>query len=110
MTSTSRTTTIGITLGDPAGVGPEITCKALATMSPAERASTLVVGNIPLLERAAQTGENWAELAAREIELFRHDMTALRVLPTNCCRSEQRRPLPPFTSHWRWWCRPRCRA
>ena len=35
----------------------------------------------PLLERAAHTGENWVELAAREIELFRDDMTALRVLP-----------------------------
>ena len=35
----------------------------------------------PLLERAAKTGENWAELAEREIELFREDMTALRVLP-----------------------------
>jgi L-cysteine:1D-myo-inositol 2-amino-2-deoxy-alpha-D-glucopyranoside ligase len=35
----------------------------------------------PLLERAAHTGENWMSLAEREIELFRHDMTALRVLP-----------------------------
>jgi len=35
----------------------------------------------PLLERAAHTGENWMSLAAREIELFREDMTALRVLP-----------------------------
>ncbi|MFL6073377.1 MAG: cysteine--1-D-myo-inosityl 2-amino-2-deoxy-alpha-D-glucopyranoside ligase [Mycobacteriales bacterium] len=35
----------------------------------------------PLLERAAQTGEDWRELATREIELFRTDMTALRVLP-----------------------------
>ena len=35
----------------------------------------------PLLERAAHTGENWMTLAEREIELFRHDMTALRVLP-----------------------------
>src|ERR1700743_3731216 len=34
----------------------------------------------PLLERGGQTGENWAELAEREIELFRDDMTALRVL------------------------------
>ena len=34
----------------------------------------------PLLERAAHTGENWTELAEREIELFREDMTALRVL------------------------------
>ncbi|MFN2518571.1 MAG: cysteine--1-D-myo-inosityl 2-amino-2-deoxy-alpha-D-glucopyranoside ligase [Jatrophihabitantaceae bacterium] len=35
----------------------------------------------PLLERAAHTGENWMSLAEREIELFRRDMTALRVLP-----------------------------
>src|SRR3978361_796725 len=34
----------------------------------------------PLLERAAQTGENWVSLAERETELFRADMTALRVL------------------------------
>ncbi|MDT4997708.1 MAG: L-cysteine:1D-myo-inositol 2-amino-2-deoxy-alpha-D-glucopyranoside ligase [Pseudonocardiales bacterium] len=35
----------------------------------------------PLLERAAHNSEDWAVLAAREIELFRADMTALRVLP-----------------------------
>ncbi|MEO8888527.1 MAG: cysteine--1-D-myo-inosityl 2-amino-2-deoxy-alpha-D-glucopyranoside ligase [Jatrophihabitantaceae bacterium] len=35
----------------------------------------------PLLERAAHTGENWMHLAEREIELFRQDMAALRVLP-----------------------------
>ncbi|MGH8960920.1 MAG: cysteine--1-D-myo-inosityl 2-amino-2-deoxy-alpha-D-glucopyranoside ligase [Jatrophihabitantaceae bacterium] len=35
----------------------------------------------PLLERAAHTGENWMRLAEREIELFRQDMAALRVLP-----------------------------
>jgi L-cysteine:1D-myo-inositol 2-amino-2-deoxy-alpha-D-glucopyranoside ligase len=34
----------------------------------------------PLLERAAETGEDWRELAERETELFREDMTALRVL------------------------------
>ena len=35
----------------------------------------------PLIERAAQTGEDWHALAEREIALFRADMTALRVLP-----------------------------
>src|SRR5947208_9800056 len=35
----------------------------------------------PLLERAERTGEDWRALAEREIELFREDMTALRVLP-----------------------------
>jgi L-cysteine:1D-myo-inositol 2-amino-2-deoxy-alpha-D-glucopyranoside ligase len=35
----------------------------------------------PLLERASRDGEDWQELAAREIALYRSDMTALRVLP-----------------------------
>jgi L-cysteine:1D-myo-inositol 2-amino-2-deoxy-alpha-D-glucopyranoside ligase len=35
----------------------------------------------PLLARAAATGEYWVTLAERETELFRQDMTALRVLP-----------------------------
>jgi L-cysteine:1D-myo-inositol 2-amino-2-deoxy-alpha-D-glucopyranoside ligase len=35
----------------------------------------------PLLERASATGEPWEALAARELELFRTDMTALRMLP-----------------------------
>jgi L-cysteine:1D-myo-inositol 2-amino-2-deoxy-alpha-D-glucopyranoside ligase len=35
----------------------------------------------PLLERAAHTGENWMHLAEREIDLFREDMTELRVIP-----------------------------
>jgi L-cysteine:1D-myo-inositol 2-amino-2-deoxy-alpha-D-glucopyranoside ligase len=35
----------------------------------------------PLLERATRDGEDWRELADREIALFRADMEALRVLP-----------------------------
>src|SRR5690606_9451191 len=35
----------------------------------------------PLLERAGQTGEDWRGLADREIDLFRSDMEALRILP-----------------------------
>ena len=35
----------------------------------------------PLLERAARDGEDWRELADREIDRYREDMTALRVLP-----------------------------
>ena len=35
----------------------------------------------PLLERAVATGQDWREVAARETELFRTDMSALRVLP-----------------------------
>lgn len=35
----------------------------------------------PLLERAAQTGQEWEELAEDQIELFRSDMQGLRVIP-----------------------------
>lgn len=35
----------------------------------------------PLLERALATGQDWEELASSQIDLFRADMEALRVLP-----------------------------
>ena len=35
----------------------------------------------PLLERAQRDGEDWRDLADRETDLFREDMTSLRVLP-----------------------------
>ncbi len=35
----------------------------------------------PLLERAARDGVDWVDLAGRETQLFRDDMTALRVIP-----------------------------
>ncbi|MET0693804.1 MAG: cysteine--1-D-myo-inosityl 2-amino-2-deoxy-alpha-D-glucopyranoside ligase [Propionibacteriaceae bacterium] len=35
----------------------------------------------PLLERATATGVDWQDLAEQQIQLFREDMTALRVLP-----------------------------
>lgn len=43
---------IVITMGDPSGVGPEVTVKALAALSPAERRDFAVVGARPVLERA----------------------------------------------------------
>jgi 4-hydroxythreonine-4-phosphate dehydrogenase len=45
---------IGITLGDPAGVGPEVICKALATLPEAERGAIVVIGSLETLERAAR--------------------------------------------------------
>jgi 4-hydroxythreonine-4-phosphate dehydrogenase len=48
----SKTAPIGITMGDPAGVGPEIICKALAEMRPDERAATVVIGDLVTMERA----------------------------------------------------------
>jgi 4-hydroxythreonine-4-phosphate dehydrogenase len=43
---------IGITMGDPSGIGPEVICKALRDASSAERASTVVFGNREVLQRA----------------------------------------------------------
>jgi len=44
---------IGITMGDPAGVGPEVVMKALAHREPYENARPLVIGDAKRLERAA---------------------------------------------------------
>ncbi|MCB6179722.1 4-hydroxythreonine-4-phosphate dehydrogenase PdxA [Rhodobacter sp. Har01] len=44
---------IGITMGDPAGVGPEITLKAVAEMSVEDRAQTRIFGNLATLRHVA---------------------------------------------------------
>lgn len=49
----SRTHRIGITMGDPAGIGPEIICKALATMDARERAEIRIFGTRATLYAAA---------------------------------------------------------
>jgi 4-phospho-D-threonate 3-dehydrogenase / 4-phospho-D-erythronate 3-dehydrogenase len=43
---------IGITMGDAAGIGPEVTLKAVAAMDPAERAQTRIFGCRATLEAA----------------------------------------------------------
>jgi 4-hydroxythreonine-4-phosphate dehydrogenase len=44
---------IGITMGDPSGVGPEITLKAVAEMSPQDQAQTRIFGNLATLAQIA---------------------------------------------------------
>lgn len=44
---------IGLTMGDPAGIGPEVICKALAVMSAEERAAMLVIGDPVFMTRAS---------------------------------------------------------
>ncbi len=46
---------IGITLGDPAGVGPEVTLKSVAAMTPQDRAQTRIFGNLATLQAIATT-------------------------------------------------------
>jgi 4-hydroxythreonine-4-phosphate dehydrogenase len=45
---------IGITMGDPAGVGPEIAVKAAAEMSVEELGNTRIYGNLATLEKARE--------------------------------------------------------
>jgi 4-phospho-D-threonate 3-dehydrogenase / 4-phospho-D-erythronate 3-dehydrogenase len=47
------TAAIGITMGDPAGVGPEVICKAIAALSAEERHDLTVIGCSETLLRAA---------------------------------------------------------
>lgn len=46
---------VAVTLGDPAGVGPEVIVKALAAMPRQERRDFVIVGNSKALERACRT-------------------------------------------------------
>ena len=43
---------IGITMGDPAGVGPEVICMALKELSPEQRAGIIVIGDSHYLRKA----------------------------------------------------------
>ena len=45
---------IGITMGDPAGNGPEITVKALAHAELYDRCRPIVVGDAAMIEQAAR--------------------------------------------------------
>lgn len=60
--------TIGITMGDPSGVGPEIIVKTLAEMPAAQRSATSVIGNMALLRRADKllnSGLNFVDSLAK---------------------------------------------
>lgn len=52
MTEPRSRPVLAITMGDPAGIGPEIVLKALAHRSVAERCLPLVIGDRRILERA----------------------------------------------------------
>ncbi|AWX94243.1 4-hydroxythreonine-4-phosphate dehydrogenase PdxA [Paracoccus mutanolyticus] len=60
---------IGITMGDPAGVGPEISIKALAGMSPEDRDRTLIYGNRATLEAAKAAIGCDVDLTGRVVDL-----------------------------------------
>lgn len=53
MNSSLRCYEVAITMGDPAGIGPEIICRALTAMSATERATVMVIGDPAIYRRAA---------------------------------------------------------
>jgi 4-phospho-D-threonate 3-dehydrogenase / 4-phospho-D-erythronate 3-dehydrogenase len=52
MTSTTAGAPFVITMGDPSGVGAEVSLKALATLPSSERSRYAIIGDLPTLERA----------------------------------------------------------
>ncbi len=86
---TARLYVCGITPYDATHIGHAATYVAFDVLQRAWRDAghdVRYVQNVtdvddPLLERAEATGEHWRDLADREIERFRGDMEALRVLP-----------------------------
>ena len=61
---------LGVTMGDPSGVGPEVVCKALAALPADERDRIVVIGRRGLLERAARVvgAPSPAGAAVEEVE------------------------------------------
>src|SRR5678816_1924365 len=52
------TSTVGITLGDPSGIGPEVAAAAIAALPAEQRRRLLIFCDLPVLARAfAQRGE-----------------------------------------------------
>jgi L-cysteine:1D-myo-inositol 2-amino-2-deoxy-alpha-D-glucopyranoside ligase len=86
---TARLYVCGITPYDATHLGHAATYLAFDTLNRAWRdagLSVLYVQNVtdiddPLLERAERDGVDWTAIAERDTQLFREDMTALRVLP-----------------------------
>jgi len=60
---------IGITMGDPCGVGPEISVRALSGMSPEERDTIRIYGNLPTLEAARDALGLDIDLAPHVVDL-----------------------------------------
>ncbi|MFW6599494.1 cysteine--1-D-myo-inosityl 2-amino-2-deoxy-alpha-D-glucopyranoside ligase [Propionibacteriaceae bacterium Y2011] len=88
-TGTARLYVCGITPYDATHLGHANTYLTFDLLNRTWRDAGLEVNYVqnitdvddPLLERATATGVDWQQLAADQIELFRTDMAALRVLP-----------------------------
>ena len=88
-TGTARMYVCGITPYDATHIGHANTYVAFDLLNRVWRDRGLEVNHVqnvtdiddPLLERAAETGIEWAALAEQQTQLYAEDMTALNVLP-----------------------------
>jgi len=86
---TARLYVCGITPYDATHIGHANTYLAFDTLQrvwrdaglPVRYAQNVTDVDDPLLDRARDTGVDWRELAASQVELFRADMEALRIVP-----------------------------
>jgi 4-hydroxythreonine-4-phosphate dehydrogenase len=75
---------LGITMGDPAGIGPEITAKALAKKEISEICRPLVVGDAGVMKQAAKiVGANLEINAISAVEKARFDYGVMNVIDLN---------------------------
>jgi 4-hydroxythreonine-4-phosphate dehydrogenase len=78
--------TVALTMGDPAGVGPEVVLKALADREVAELANWIMVGDSEILEMAAEvTGKPLANACLHDIPVLgSYDDFAFGKLDARC--------------------------
>ncbi|TFD51580.1 cysteine--1-D-myo-inosityl 2-amino-2-deoxy-alpha-D-glucopyranoside ligase [Cryobacterium frigoriphilum] len=90
-TDVARLYVCGITPYDATHIGHAATYLAFDTLQRVWRdagyrvhyAQNVTDVDDPLLERAIATGVDWRDLAESQVELFRTDMAALRIIPPN---------------------------
>ncbi len=83
---------IGITMGDPSGIGAEIICKSLRDLPVAERSRTAVVGDRHFLERANQLiggnlkfGDPANHFSDGTVPVFQVDIDRSQVIDSKVC-------------------------
>jgi 4-hydroxythreonine-4-phosphate dehydrogenase len=72
---------IGITMGDAAGVGPEVVVKALLNKEIAEACRPVVIGDAGVIAKALKMAGNQAELnLIGDLTLFKYDANRINIL------------------------------
>lgn len=60
---------VGVTMGDPAGIGPEVVAKALARRGVGRICRPVVIGSVPVMEQTVR----WLKLPVRVVPIHGHE-------------------------------------